>query len=75
MRSFGVTTVDPRQPVLIGAHELAVRTANAEPIEMMVAAVEAALRETDEVLRSTVDAVRVVKGIWPYKDPGRLVAH
>ena len=66
--------VDPRQPVLIGAHELAVRTADAEPIEMMVAAAEAALRETNEVLRSTVEAVRVVKGIWPYKDPGRLVA-
>ncbi len=67
--------LDPRQPVLIGAHELAVRTADAEPIEMMVAAVEAAFLETDGVLRSAVDAVRVVKGIWPYKDPGRLVAH
>jgi len=65
--------VDPRQPVLIGAHELAVRTADAEPIDMMVAAAEAALGETDGVLRSAVDAVRVVKGIWPYKDPGSLV--
>lgn len=60
--------------MLIGAHELAVRTSDAEPIDMMVAAAEAALSETDGVLRSAVDAVRVVKGIWPYKDPGKLVA-
>lgn len=73
MSSSQTTPIDPRQPVIVGAHELAVRTGDAEPIAMMVAASEGAL-EGLERLRAHVRDVRVVKGIWPYKDPGRLVS-
>lgn len=66
--------IDPRHPVLVGAHELAIRSTDAEPVAMMVAASRAALAETGNVLLNDIDAVHVVKGIWPYTDPGRLVA-
>ena len=41
---------------------------------MMVEACIAALAEAGNAIRSTVESVRVVKGIWPYENPGRLVA-
>lgn len=65
---------DRAQPVIVGAHELAVRTADAEPVTMMVAAARASLGETNNRLVPFIESVRIVKGIWPYKDPGRLVA-
>ena len=67
-------TIDPRHPVIVGAHELAVRTADAEPIAMMVEASTAALKDVPTDLRSSIGSVRVVKGIWPYRNPGRLIA-
>ena len=66
--------IDPTHPVIVGAHELAVRSADAEPIAMMAAAARGALAETDDRLVSEISSVRVVKGIWPYQNPGRLVA-
>ena len=66
--------IDPRHPVIVGAHELAVRSADAEPVAMMATAARAALDETNGRLLSAIESVRVVKGIWPYKDPGQLVA-
>lgn len=51
---------------------MSIRTHDAEPIAMMVQASQRALAET--VLILPIQSVRVVKGIWPYKDPGRLVA-
>lgn len=45
-----------------------------EPVEMMTAVVTAALSDTGAAMADHVQAVRVVKGIWPYRDPGRLVA-
>ena len=50
------------------------READAEPISMMVSASAKALRSIGNVLDSEIDAVHVVKGIWPYTNPGRLVA-
>lgn len=64
----------PTHPVIVGAHQLSVRTADAEPVSMMATAAAAALAETDGRLTSAIESVRVVKGIWPYADPGRLVA-
>lgn len=69
-----MSTIDPRHPVLVGAHELSVRTADAEPVSMMVDAALSALADASVDLSARVQSVRVVKGIWPYKDPGRLVA-
>jgi acetyl-CoA C-acetyltransferase len=39
----------------------------------MVRAANAALDETNGSVRNAISSVRVVKGIWPYADPGRLV--
>ncbi len=42
---------------------------------MMVDAAEDALTDTGaRGLRATLQAVHVIRGIWPYRDPGRLVA-
>lgn len=69
-----MTAIDPRHPVLIGAHELSVRSGDGEPIAMMSQAAREALADSGADLARHVDSVRVVKGIWPYKNPGRLVA-
>jgi len=66
--------MDPRTPVLVGAAQLSHREGGAEPIDMMARAAEAALSDCSADLRSSVQSVRVVKGIWPYADPGTLVA-
>jgi acetyl-CoA C-acetyltransferase len=72
--------VDPRTPVIIGIAQLNNRSNDSvEPISMMTNASESALNDCAAaggagVVRDRVQAVRVVKGIWSYKDPGRLVA-
>ena len=65
---------DPRHPVIVGAHELSIRSLDAEPVAMMAEATRRALADASADLVPRVDAIRVVKGIWPYRDPGRLVA-
>jgi len=71
--------MNPRAVVLVGAGQFVQKTADAavalEPVAMMVEAVERAADDagTRELLRQ-VDSVRVVKGAWPYRDPGRIVA-
>ncbi len=64
----------PNHPVIVGGCELANHNADAEPIAMMVEASEAALADAPGV-RHAISLVAVVKGINPYVDPGRLVAH
>lgn len=68
--------IDPRTPVIIGAGQLNDREYGSEPIDLMARCTEAALADTGvaDTIRSAVDAVRVVWGVWPYADPGRLVA-
>ncbi len=71
--------MNPRAVVLVGAGQFVQKTADAavalEPVAMMVEAVQRAADDagTRDLLRQ-VDSVRVVKGAWPYRDPGRLVA-
>ncbi|MFW2334407.1 MAG: hypothetical protein ACN4IE_11500, partial [Ilumatobacter sp.] len=67
---------DPRQPVIVGAGQLNDRAYGCEPIDLMARCVEAALDDTGAApsARAGIDAVRVVWGVWPYRDPGRLVA-
>ncbi len=69
-------SVDPRTPVIIGAGQINDRGYSCEPIDLMMRCVEAALDDTGvaDTVRSTIGHVRVVWGIWPYHDPGRLVA-
>lgn len=77
--SPGVTSpggLDPRTPLIVGAGQITDRDRGAEPVELMVRCAELALHDSDAAasLRGRVDAVRVVWGVWPYRDPGRLVA-
>ncbi len=69
------TRLDPRTPVIVGAGQLNDRDHGAEPIDLMVRCVEAAIGDAGTpTLRDRIQAVRVVWGVWPYRDPGRLVA-
>jgi acetyl-CoA C-acetyltransferase len=69
-------TLDPRTPIIVGVGQVNQRDRAAEPIELMARSVESALADADpgNSLRERVAAVRVVYGVWPYRDPGRLVA-
>ena len=72
-----VIGLDPRTPVIVGAGQLSWRERGAEPIDLMARCAELALADAGGrpgALRGAVDAVRVVWGVWPYRDPGRLVA-
>lgn len=68
--------IDPRTPVLVGAGQINDRDLGSEPIDLMVRCSEAALQDTGvpSALRARIEAVRVIWGVWPYEDPGRLVA-
>jgi acetyl-CoA C-acetyltransferase len=72
-------TPDPKLPVLVGVGQIEQRVEDpqegAEPLEMMIAAVERAAEDAGsrELLRA-VNSVRVIRGIWSYGDPGRVVA-
>jgi acetyl-CoA C-acetyltransferase len=69
-------TLDPRTPIIVGAGQINDRDHGSEPIDLMTRCTEAALADTGaaEPIRDAIDHVRVVWGIWPYADPGRLVA-
>jgi acetyl-CoA C-acetyltransferase len=70
-----VTAIDPRTPVIVGAGQLNGRDYGNEPIDLMARSVEQALADAGAPgLARRVGAVRVVWGVWPYRDPGRLVA-
>ncbi|HEY5664413.1 MAG TPA: hypothetical protein VIS05_10295 [Ilumatobacter sp.] len=70
-----MSTLDPRTPIIVGAAQLNDRDHGSEPIDLMTRCTEAALDDAAAPgLRSRVDHVRVVWGVWPYADPGRLVA-
>ena len=68
-----------RVPVLVGVGQVLQRTddldAAKEPLELMVDATRAAAEDAgSRELLSRADAVRVVRGMWRYGDPGRVVA-
>jgi acetyl-CoA C-acetyltransferase len=67
--------IDDRTPVIVGAGQHNEREHGSEPIDLMARCVEAALADAGApALREAISAVRVVWGVWPYADPGRLVA-
>lgn len=71
-----MSTIDPRTPVIVGAGQINDRDYGCEPVDLMTRCAEAALDDTGAAasVRSAVGDVRVVWGIWPYHDPGRIVA-
>lgn len=68
--------MDPRTPVIVGVAQLNNRSNDpVEPIAMMSDVSDSAIADCGVAgVRDRIEAVRVVKGIWSYKDPGRLVA-
>lgn len=61
--------------MIVGGGLVSDRNRGAEPIDVMVRATEEALGDSSvATLRDRIEAVRVVWGVWPYRDPGRLVA-
>jgi acetyl-CoA C-acetyltransferase len=71
--------LDPRTPVLVGAGAVQEREEDpnraAEPFELMAQAVERAAEDAgSRALLERADSIRVPRGFWKYRDPGRLVA-
>ena len=61
--------------MIIGAGQINDRELGSEPIDLMSRCIEAALDDTGSPrVRDAIDSIRVVWGVWPYRDPGRLVA-
>ncbi len=66
-------------PVLVGISQLEQRAADPahakEPLELMIEAVRAAAADAgSNALLEHATSVRVIRGIWPYKNPARIVA-
>ena len=80
MNGEGSLTPDPRAPVVVGVGQIEQRVEDprkgAEPLEMMIAAVERAAEDAGcPDLLPAANSVRVIRGIWRYGDPGRAVAN
>jgi len=74
-----VTTLPPRTPVLVGIAQVEQRErdplAAKEPLELMTLATKLAAEDAgSRELLARADAVRVIRGVWPYADPARAVA-
>ncbi|MDJ0768946.1 MAG: hypothetical protein QNJ12_09135 [Ilumatobacter sp.] len=70
-----MSSIDPRTPVIVGAGQIKDRDRGSEPIDLMMRCAEAALADSGSAaVRDRIESVRVVWGVWPYRDPGRLVA-
>ena len=72
-------TPHPRAPVVVGVGQIEQRVdephQRAEPLEMMIAAVERAADDAgSRGLLRAANSVRVIRGVWKYGDPGRAVA-
>jgi acetyl-CoA C-acetyltransferase len=72
-------TFPPRTPVLVGIAQVEQREkdprAAREPLELMVEATRLAAEDAgSRELLARADAVRVIRGAWPYADPARVVA-
>lgn len=66
-------------PILVGAAQLEQRidepASGREPVELMIDAVRRAAEDADApALLAQAGSVRVIRGVWPYQDPGRAVA-
>ena len=70
---------DPAVPVLVGISQLEQRISDPalakEPLALMIDAVRAAAADAGpKALLEHATSVRVIRGIWPYKNPARIVA-
>jgi acetyl-CoA C-acetyltransferase len=72
-------TIEPRTPVLVGVAQVEQREPDPlrarEPLELMIEATRLAAEDAgSRELLARADAVRVIRGLWPYGDPARVVA-
>jgi acetyl-CoA C-acetyltransferase len=72
-------SIPPRTPVLVGIAQVEQRERDPlkakEPLELMVEATKLAAEDAgSRELLARADAVRVIRGMWPYSDPARGVA-
>ncbi len=69
---------DANTPVIIGIAHVDQRVADPaaarEPLDLMLDAVRAAAQDTGSPDALHADSVRVVRGMWPYADPARVIA-
>ena len=68
--------IDPRTPVIVGNIQITQQDRDTDPIAALIEAVSGALDQSgarDAFVRR-IGAVRVMQGLWRYRDPGRLVA-
>src|SRR5690349_21227152 len=70
--------LDPATPVLIGAGTAMQRFKDArdaaDVIELVATAVRRAANDSSPRLLDRLGAIFMMKGMWPARDPGRLVA-
>ena len=71
--------MNPKTPVLVGVSQILERTFDPEsprePIDLMLAVARAAVADTgSDTLLASIDSVRVVRGIWRYKQPAGYIA-
>ena len=69
---------DDRQPIIVGVAQVEQRVDNPqvanEPLKLMVDAVKAAGVDCGNTkILNEVDSIRVVRGVWGYSNPARLV--
>ena len=66
-------------PVLVGISHLEQRFTDfesaKEPVQLMIEAVNAAAEDAGSKALLDAGSVRVIRGIWPYQDPARAIAH
>ena len=72
-------TIPPRTPVLVGIAQVEQRERDPlraqEPLALMLEATRLAAEDAgSRELLACADAVRVIRGIWRYQDPGRAIA-
>ena len=70
---------DDLAPILVGVSQLEQRSddplAAREPLDLMIEAVRLAAEDAGAPsLLTDASAVRVIRGMWPYEDPARVVA-
>lgn len=70
---------NPKSPVLVGVAQIEQRITDPlegmEPIDMMVQAARAAAEDAgNPALLADVESVRVIRGVWRYKQPAAYVA-
>jgi acetyl-CoA C-acetyltransferase len=72
-------SLDPRTPVLVGIAQIEQRADDPrtarEPLELMVEALKRAAEDAGSpALLGAANSVRVIRGVWPYENPARVVA-